>query len=382
MRQRTGFSEGGFPFRYLGVPITASKLSKVECSSLIDKIAIKIRYWSSKTSSYAGRLKLIETVIFGIYNFWASMFVIPKGVTQQIIRLCRDYLWGNEEGKYKKALVAWEDLCRPKSDGGTGLKNLLLWNKALIGKLVWEVAMKKDILWIKWIHGRYLSKRSWWEFKYPSDSCWYLKKLCGVKEEIKKGCSNDQWCWKDSKTGEYSVGTAYKWFLKEGDTPAWTKAVWSKACIPKHAIVWWLCMKNRLPVKSKLEKFMQITIECELCNSAKEDREHLLVECPYSGTVWDAITQWMKMQKPQLPLEEWVQDIIQDKGKKPAKDIQYLSIAATIYMIWKERNKRLFKHKGRQTDELILSIQSIVRDRTLFLAKSYKKYKNCIGSIE
>jgi len=38
----TGFTEGHLPFRYLGLPITASRLSKGECKLLVEKITAKI----------------------------------------------------------------------------------------------------------------------------------------------------------------------------------------------------------------------------------------------------------------------------------------------------------------------------------------------------
>ncbi|KAJ8433455.1 hypothetical protein Cgig2_014496 [Carnegiea gigantea] len=33
----TGFQEGSLPMRYLGVPVTASRLSKLECKALVEK---------------------------------------------------------------------------------------------------------------------------------------------------------------------------------------------------------------------------------------------------------------------------------------------------------------------------------------------------------
>ena len=38
----TGFQDGHFPLRYLGIPITASKLRKLECRTLVDKIMKKV----------------------------------------------------------------------------------------------------------------------------------------------------------------------------------------------------------------------------------------------------------------------------------------------------------------------------------------------------
>ena len=37
----TGYKEVGLPMKYLGMPITASRLSKLECHSLVDKITGK-----------------------------------------------------------------------------------------------------------------------------------------------------------------------------------------------------------------------------------------------------------------------------------------------------------------------------------------------------
>jgi len=52
--------------------------------------------------------------------------------------------------------VSWVETCKPKTYGGLGIRNMEGWNKASIAKLVWVVAKKKDLLWVKWVHERYL----------------------------------------------------------------------------------------------------------------------------------------------------------------------------------------------------------------------------------
>ena len=42
--EATGFQEGSLPIRYLGVLVTASRLSKLECRGLVEKIMGKIRF--------------------------------------------------------------------------------------------------------------------------------------------------------------------------------------------------------------------------------------------------------------------------------------------------------------------------------------------------
>ncbi|KAJ8420029.1 hypothetical protein Cgig2_011568 [Carnegiea gigantea] len=136
--QATKFSEGSLPLRYLGIPITASRLSKMECRSLVEKITARIKSWSIRNLSYTGRAALIHAVLMG-----KNSHITTRGYKANSI--------------YKKTpYVAWQEVCLPKENEGIGLKNLEAWNKAWIAKLVWEVAKKKDSLWIKWVHGKYL----------------------------------------------------------------------------------------------------------------------------------------------------------------------------------------------------------------------------------
>ena len=122
--QITGFVTGSLPFRSLGVPITASRLSKLECKSLVDKITARIKTWSTKHLSYAGRAALIHLVLMVIYTFWAKVFILPQAVIQEITSFCKNFLWGVESTYRKVPYVAWKEVCMPKANGGIGLRNL------------------------------------------------------------------------------------------------------------------------------------------------------------------------------------------------------------------------------------------------------------------
>jgi len=114
----TGFEDGELPFRYLGVPITANKLSRMECRMLVEKFTQRIKTWAIRSTSYAGRVALINSALMGIYNFWAIIFIIPQEMIKDLDKKCRDYLWGADETYKKVPYVSWKDICKPKRKGG------------------------------------------------------------------------------------------------------------------------------------------------------------------------------------------------------------------------------------------------------------------------
>ena len=87
--QIVGFAKGSVPFRYLGVPITTTILSTIECGALVEKTVSRVKIWSSRHFSYAGRIVLINTVLFGMYNYQASIFILPREVVDPVVKVCR-----------------------------------------------------------------------------------------------------------------------------------------------------------------------------------------------------------------------------------------------------------------------------------------------------
>ena len=152
----TGFQVEKVPFTYLGVPISPRILSMAEGRVLTEKMVNRIRQWSSRNMSYAGRITLINSVLMMIQVYWCQIIILPQKVLKEINQICRAFLWkGSYEFKGPGAL-AWEAVCEPKRCGGLGFKKLEVWNKAACLKYIWAVSQKQDNLWVKWIHHVYL----------------------------------------------------------------------------------------------------------------------------------------------------------------------------------------------------------------------------------
>lgn len=64
-----GVRLGTFPSRYLGLPLSTTKLSLATLQPFIQKITSHLHSWTAKFLSYAGKIRLIVSVIYGKVNF-------------------------------------------------------------------------------------------------------------------------------------------------------------------------------------------------------------------------------------------------------------------------------------------------------------------------
>ncbi|KAH1253271.1 putative ribonuclease H protein [Glycine max] len=110
IKKITRFEEGTLPVRYLGVPLSCKKLNVHHYLPLVEKIVGRIRHWSSKLLSIAGRIKLVRSIITAIAQYWMSVFPIPKKVIQKIDSICRSFIWSGSVEVKRKSLVAWKQL--------------------------------------------------------------------------------------------------------------------------------------------------------------------------------------------------------------------------------------------------------------------------------
>ena len=197
-------------------------------------------------------------------------------------KICRNYLWGGKAEYQKSPFISWSQTCSPKKYGGLGLKNLGAWNKACIAKTVWAIALKRDTLWVRWVHGRYIKHHDWMEYHPPNDSSWYWKKLVATKDLFKAGVT-DRSSWQWQGQSKYTISQGYHWLLGEKEYKKWSKAIWASPVLPRHSSTAWFLINRKLPVKSRLAKFMgqSFDMSCGLSGTEQEDIDHLFFRCTW-----------------------------------------------------------------------------------------------------
>ncbi|GAV80397.1 zf-RVT domain-containing protein [Cephalotus follicularis] len=91
----------------------------------------------------------------------------------------RDYLWAGSMTR-KRSKVSLAQVCKPKIEGRLGMRRALECNKAAIMRLIWDILVNKQSLWVNWCKAEVLKGQSFWqmEHKQTLSVTWkYLLKL-------------------------------------------------------------------------------------------------------------------------------------------------------------------------------------------------------------
>ncbi|XP_074271152.1 uncharacterized protein LOC141595077 [Silene latifolia] len=268
----SGMKRGVIPFRYRRVIVSPKRLSVMDCNCLVEKVVERIRGLGSRKLS--------------------------------------KFLWHGKETKESPALVAWDIICRPKKQGGLGLKNLQLWNTAAIGKYVWWIESKADHLWVKWVH----------------------------------------------------AVDGHKWLQPALATVRWAPWVGIKLMLPKHKFFTWLVTQQRLLTQDRLVKMQIISDnQCYLCGLQEESHKHLFFECVYSSQCLCLISLWVGVHIPEQNVVQWWLSLRNRSLLK--KQVIATVVCSLMYYIWECRNKCRIENSLIRPKVLCKRLKSQISDR-------------------
>ncbi|GJX36031.1 RNA-directed DNA polymerase, eukaryota, reverse transcriptase zinc-binding domain protein [Tanacetum coccineum] len=344
------FFVGKFPMKYLGVPLIKIQLNVSECKPLVEKVEKKILDWKNRALTYAGRLQLIASVLSSMQMYWALVFLIPKTVINEINKLLKRFLWCQGELIKGKAKVLWDSICKPKDQGGLGLKDLHKWNETLLLKLLWNVAAKKDTLWVKWINVEKQKGRNLWDMQIDSNSSLTWKTFLGTRDKIRdhiwveigNGKSTSVWydnchsmgplCSVVTKRDVYDARMTDKCTVEEAIARgSW---IWPSDWVDKFPMLKTYRVPNLKELKSDVTKWkennerlvdfsikqawkdrnaegMRVNWKDMVCDS----HDHLFFNCRYSEIIWKKM-QTKLCRKFSMNWQTVIVEMSQLKGSK------------------------------------------------------------------
>ncbi|KAL0287022.1 UNVERIFIED_CONTAM: hypothetical protein Sangu_2713200, partial [Sesamum angustifolium] len=360
--------------------------------------------WESIQLSFAGRLQLIKSVLMSLNVYWAMAFILPKGVIREVEKKMRTFLWkGNSAVGYPK--VAWSVVCKPIEEGGQGIRDILALNKALMSRHLWNEALG--------VGGKILRLRSallpYIEFKIgdgESFSLWHdpwhsLGSLItrfprgpgrtSIPEAAKLSAVlvDGDWSWppitdlecieilhvlpnihngSDSilwRGGGFSTKAVYDIFRNHGPKVGWHSLLLGPCKIPRYSFVLWMAILDKLSTMDK-PWLSHLGGVCVLCGREMETHEHLFFRCNYSRQCIRILKGTVRFTWPN---RAWAVDIAWASKRWNGRHIVQAAyralLAAIVYHIWQERNRRVFQQSMRPSSTIARIVVDEMRQKII-----------------
>uniref|UniRef100_A0A1S4C8E5 Reverse transcriptase zinc-binding domain-containing protein n=1 Tax=Nicotiana tabacum TaxID=4097 RepID=A0A1S4C8E5_TOBAC len=292
-------------------------------------------------------------------GFLAQLFILPTKVIKIVEGLCGSYIWSGTNEITRKALLAWDRVCLPKAGGGLNIVNLKLWNKAAIAKHCWDLAHKKDKLWIRWIHTYYIKIQQMSTMPTPQQACWMVRKVIeahGILEARQFMQTHNR----------SLIRQIYLHLLGDYSRVEWKTLMFNNAAKPKAKFIMWLMMHGKLMTSDRIANWkINVDTQCVMCRKAAETRDHLFGQCEFTQQVWTKMCNWMEKQFQGFTnwqqFSQW--SVICAKGKTQHAQVFRMVYAEVAYHIWMERNRRIFEQKSRVWEQITKEIAYVVSVR-------------------
>ena len=128
------------PINVLGVWISHDKeeIISLNYKPILDKMAATLKVWGKRSLSLLGKVLIINSLIASLFVYKMTVLpMIPEYLISGIRKEIEKFLWNGARPK-----IPYDTLCRSKSNGGLGLVDLSIKDKAL--KVTWLQILYKE----------------------------------------------------------------------------------------------------------------------------------------------------------------------------------------------------------------------------------------------
>ena len=145
------------------MPPLVGKGKRKDFNKIENQVGRKIVGWKGKLLSNAGREILIKVVAQATPTYMMSCFKLPNTLCKELNAMMSKFWWGQKEKERKMAWVSWEKMCKPKSEGGMGFKDLKAFNLALLAKQGWRIHQNPSSITHKILKAKYFARSTFME---------------------------------------------------------------------------------------------------------------------------------------------------------------------------------------------------------------------------
>ena len=160
------------PFKYFGLEVRGNPRKVHFWEPVVNKVRARLSTWKGRCLSMAGRICLLKSVFTSIPIFYLSFFKAPVSVCNRIMSIQRSFLWAWGRDNRSIPWVSRGNICRPPGEGGLGIKDIRMFNYALMEKWKWRLMSDEKGKWKDILESKYMIKsgishvqpcyHSWW----------------------------------------------------------------------------------------------------------------------------------------------------------------------------------------------------------------------------
>ncbi|XP_020245010.1 uncharacterized protein LOC109823135 [Asparagus officinalis] len=154
--------------------------------------------------------------------------------------------------------------------------------------------------------------------------------------------------WLPTGNGVFSFYSAWNHIRSSGAVFELYNVVWFPSSNPRMSYCLLKALYNRLSTRDRLINFgISSSDICVLCNLAKESRDHLYFQCPYSIFIWKLCKLKLQMNDiDDRDLNTEAQNIQRNfKLKDKSYILARLALNSTVWHVWQERIRRIFQNQ-------------------------------------
>ncbi|KAL0925295.1 hypothetical protein M5K25_003616 [Dendrobium thyrsiflorum] len=137
------------------VKLMARKSLNSDFRSITDHALAKLNAWGNRALSFAGKVLLIKSLLLSIPIFLSFISLVPKGILQNVDKLCRDFLWNKDKARKGLHYISWDVMCKPKVLGGLGIHSATAKTGPLRARITWRFIQYPNSLCNRIIMSKY-----------------------------------------------------------------------------------------------------------------------------------------------------------------------------------------------------------------------------------
>ncbi|KAL0929059.1 hypothetical protein M5K25_000999 [Dendrobium thyrsiflorum] len=217
--------------------------------------ADEVNGWNANLLSFAGRLQYLKFTMINSIAYWIRGSIMPKSVTKFLRKIAsKFFLFGDASVGRKLHMVAWDNVCMPKSKGGLGLYSFPAlvygFNCSLILRFSNYTYPLAD-----WISAKYGSP---WLLP-PSNASPFWKDICCTAQAANNYFTFDMTNafvrrvkWKDME--KHSFRDFMEGFYSNLPDCFWANYVWHKNSALRFSVFAWLALRGGLKTAVELNR--------------------------------------------------------------------------------------------------------------------------------